>query len=85
LYYISGGCARQAKVKAKPRDRSEPIPIGFSHKPIKTHHKCLGSPLWVSPPVRLLGTLKGKTQVLEPEWWKPMSDDEVDTFVEGRD
>jgi hypothetical protein len=23
--------------------------------------------------------------VLEPEWWKPMSDDEVDTFVEGRD
>jgi len=52
---------------------------------MKTHHKCLGSPLWVSPPVRLLGTLKGKTQVLEPEWWKPMSDDEVDTFVEGRD
>ena len=34
---------------------------------------------------RFLGTLKGKTQVLEPEWWKPMSDDEVDTFVEGRD
>jgi hypothetical protein len=33
----------------------------------------------------LLGTLKGQTQVLEPEWWKPMSDDEVDTFVEGRD
>jgi hypothetical protein len=29
-------------------------------------------------------TLKGKTQVLEPEWWKPMLDDEVDTFVEGR-
>ena len=24
---------------------------------------------------RRLGTLKGKIQVLEPEWWKPMSDD----------
>jgi len=34
---------------------------------------------------RLLGTLKGKIQVLEPEWWKPMSEDEVDDFVEGRD
>jgi hypothetical protein len=34
---------------------------------------------------RFLGTVKGKTQVLEPEWWKPMADDEVDTFVEGRD
>ncbi len=33
----------------------------------------------------VLGTLKGKTQVLEPEWCEPMSDDEVDTFVEGRD
>jgi hypothetical protein len=34
---------------------------------------------------RRLGTLKGKIQVLEPGWWKPMSDDEVDAFVEGRD
>ena len=34
---------------------------------------------------RKLGTLKGKIQVLEPEWWKPMSDDEVESFVEGRD
>jgi hypothetical protein len=34
---------------------------------------------------RLLGTLKGRIQVLEPEWWKPMPDREVDSFVEGRD
>jgi len=32
---------------------------------------------------RRLGTLKG-IQVLEPEWWKPMSNDEVEAFVEGR-
>ena len=30
---------------------------------------------------RRLGTLKGKIQVLEPEWWKPMSKDEVEAFV----
>jgi len=39
-----------------------------------------------SPAVKSEGSepLKGKIQVLEPEWWKPMSDDEVDAFVEGR-
>jgi hypothetical protein len=34
---------------------------------------------------RLLGTLKGEIQVLEPESWKPMSDGKDDTFVEPRD
>jgi prevent-host-death family protein len=29
------------------------------------------------------GTLKGKIEVFDPEWWKPMSDDEVDAFLEG--
>ena len=27
---------------------------------------------------RRLGTLKGKIQVREPKWWKPMSDNEVE-------
>jgi prevent-host-death family protein len=34
---------------------------------------------------RKLGTLKGKIQILDTEWWKPMSDEEADAFVEGRD
>jgi len=33
---------------------------------------------------RTLGTLKGRIQVLDPNWWKPMTDDEVEAFV-GRD
>ena len=33
---------------------------------------------------RRLGTLKGKIQVLEPEWWRPLSDDEAEAFAEGR-
>ena len=31
-----------------------------------------------------LGFLKGKKIVLDPDWWKPMTDEEVDAFLEGR-
>ena len=31
-----------------------------------------------------LGTLRGKIQVLDPSWWKPMTDDEVEDFLAGR-
>ncbi len=34
---------------------------------------------------RTLGTLKGKIQVLDPDWWKPMPDDEVEDFLAGHD
>ena len=30
------------------------------------------------------GTLKGKVVIHDPDWWKPMTDDEVDDFLEGR-
>ena len=30
------------------------------------------------------GTLKGKVTALDLDWWKPMTDDEVDALVEGR-
>ena len=33
---------------------------------------------------RKLGTLRGKIKVLDPDWWKPMTDDEVEAFLEGR-
>jgi prevent-host-death family protein len=34
---------------------------------------------------RKLGTLKGKIHIRDIDWWKPMSDDETEAFVEGRD
>ena len=34
--------------------------------------------------VRMLGTLKGKIQILDPDWWKPMTDEEVEDFLAGR-
>ena len=33
---------------------------------------------------RMLGTLKGKIQVLDPNWWKPMTDEDVESLM-GRD
>jgi len=33
---------------------------------------------------RMLGTLKGKIQILDPSWWKPMTDKEVEDFLAGR-
>jgi hypothetical protein len=36
------------------------------------------------PKRRSLGTLKGKIQVLDQNWWKPMTDSEVEDFLAGR-
>ena len=30
---------------------------------------------------RTLGTLKGKIEVLDPNWWKPMTDEEVEKLL----
>ena len=31
-----------------------------------------------------LGTMKGKVRELDPDWWKPMTEEETDAFLEGR-
>ena len=33
---------------------------------------------------RTLGTLEGKIAEIDPDWWKPMTDEEADDFLEGR-
>jgi antitoxin (DNA-binding transcriptional repressor) of toxin-antitoxin stability system len=30
------------------------------------------------------GTMKGRIIINDPDWWKPMSDEEVDEFLDGR-
>ena len=30
------------------------------------------------------GTLKGQVTILDPDWWKPMTSDEGDAFLDGR-
>lgn len=34
--------------------------------------------------LRELGTLKGKIKIIDPDWWKPMTDKEADDFIAGR-
>ena len=34
---------------------------------------------------RILGTLKGKIQILDPNWWKPMTDRDLEDFLAQRD
>jgi antitoxin (DNA-binding transcriptional repressor) of toxin-antitoxin stability system len=33
---------------------------------------------------REFGTLRGKIVEVDPDWWKPMTDEEVDDFLAGR-
>ncbi len=35
--------------------------------------------------IRTLGTLKDKIQVLDPNWWKPMTAEEVEDVLSGRE
>ena len=30
------------------------------------------------------GTLKGRIIIRDPEWWKPMAEEELEAFLEGR-
>ena len=30
------------------------------------------------------GTMKGKIIIHDPNWWKPMTDEEVDAFLDGK-
>lgn len=30
------------------------------------------------------GTLRDRIQEIDPDWWKPMTEEEVDAFLEGR-
>lgn len=34
---------------------------------------------------RVLGSLKGKIQILDPNWWKPMSEKDVEAFLSESD
>jgi antitoxin (DNA-binding transcriptional repressor) of toxin-antitoxin stability system len=37
-----------------------------------------------APKKRVLGALRDKIQIHDPDWWKPMTDEEVDDFLAGR-
>jgi len=36
------------------------------------------------PGKREFGALRGQVIEIDPDWWKPMTDEEADDFLEGR-
>ncbi len=38
-----------------------------------------------APQKRTLGALRGQIKILDPDWWKPMTDEEVEAFLGARD
>jgi prevent-host-death family protein len=36
------------------------------------------------PAKRILGTARGQIIEIDPDWWKPMSDEEIEDFYAGR-
>jgi prevent-host-death family protein len=39
----------------------------------------------LQPKIRQLGLFRGKLKETDPDWWKPMTDDEVEAFYRGDD
>ena len=37
-----------------------------------------------APGKREFGTMKDKIIIHDPDWWKPMTDDEIEAFLKGR-
>jgi len=40
--------------------------------------------IFADPEKPKFGTLKGTVTALDPDWWKPMTNDEVEAFLDGR-
>ena len=64
----------------KAAEEGEPVTICRRGKPVvdlvRTKAPAEGK--------REFGTLKGRIIEIDPDWWKPMTDEEVDDFLEGR-
>lgn len=33
---------------------------------------------------RKFGTLKGQLKIIDPDWWKPLTDNEIEAFLDGQ-
>ena len=60
--------------------RGERILISRDKTPVAQ----LVPPIVTEAPKRKFGTLKGKAKILDPHCFDPMTDEEVDAWIEGR-
>ena len=64
----------------KAVERGECITISRYRKPVAV----LSPAPDAAKPKRKLGTLRGKIKIIDPNWAAPLTDEEVEAFVEGR-
>ena len=65
----------------KAVEDGEPVTICRRGTPVVDLVRTATSP----PEGPRFGTLRGRVEVQDPAWWKPMTAEEVDAFLEGRD
>ncbi|MGB2604572.1 MAG: type II toxin-antitoxin system prevent-host-death family antitoxin [Candidatus Sulfotelmatobacter sp.] len=63
----------------KAVEQGEPVTICRRGKPVVDIVRT-GKPSGKKP---MFGTLRGKIQILDPDWWKPMTDEEVKSLFGG--
>ncbi len=51
---------------------------------ITRHGKAVAKLARVECKSRVLGGARGQIQEIDPDWWKPMTDQEVEDFLEGK-
>jgi prevent-host-death family protein len=64
----------------KAAEGGEPVTICRHGKPVVDLVRTAS----VEPGKREFGTLRGQVIEIDPDWWKPMTDEEADDFLEGR-
>ncbi len=73
-----GEASRNVSKLIEAAERGEPVVITRRGKPIVEIVR-------IQPKKRRpLGFLQGKIRELDPNWWHPMTDEEVNDFIEGR-
>jgi prevent-host-death family protein len=51
---------------------------------ITRHGHTVAKLVRAEPKGRVLGTARGQIREIDPDWWKPMTDKEVEDFYAGR-
>jgi prevent-host-death family protein len=51
---------------------------------ITRHGRVVAKLVRLEPERRVLGGARGKIKEIDPDWWKPMTDKEVEDFYAGR-
>ena len=73
-----GEASRNVSKLIEAAERGEPVVITRHGKPVVQMVR-------VQPKKRRpLGFLRGKVREVDPNWWRPMTDEEVDAFLDGR-